>query len=283
MSSSHHITTLKNSLIEFSKELQTTSTQVISSPRPAPQRLSATTKIKDSTLRRKVTELETDLNKACTHFKKVAFSTSLGLEDQVLTYIIAKNNLPIDIFTLDTGRLFKETYELLHETSHKYKPIRVYYPNTEEIETYVTTHGINGFKEAISLRKKCCAIRKIHPLKRALSQAELWITGIRNEQSPERSTAPSLEIAHEYRIIKFNPLIHWSYEETRTVVKTYKILYNPLHDNGFPSIGCAPCTRAVKPNEPARAGRWWWELSTTRECGLHTSSSPTQPSISSTT
>src|SRR5690606_5551815 len=200
---------------------------------------------------------------------KVVFSTSLGQEDQVITQMIAANDLGVNIFTLDTGRLFYETYDLLSRTVAKYKvDIKTYYPNTASVENFVRTKGINSFYESVENRKGCCYVRKVEPLKRALKGKSVWITGLRAEQSPNRSAMKMLEWDEANQIIKFNPLLHWTMDQMLAYISAHNIPYNPLHDKGFISIGCAPCTRAIMPGEDARAGRWWWEASH-KECGLH--------------
>jgi phosphoadenosine phosphosulfate reductase len=200
---------------------------------------------------------------------KVVFSTSLGQEDQVITQLIASQNLPIQIFSLDTGRLFPETLELLSRTEAKYKlRIKVYYPTTSSVEKLVSEIGINGFYESVENRKSCCFARKVEPLKRALSGNEIWITGLRAEQSANRSEMKRIEWDESNQIIKYNPLMDWSFDQMVAYINEHKIPYNLLHDQGFVSIGCAPCTRAILPGEDARAGRWWWEDSK-KECGLH--------------
>ena len=200
---------------------------------------------------------------------KVVFSTSLGQEDQVITEIIAKNNLDVNLFTLDTGRLFYETYDLLARTIVKYRlDIKTYYPNTASVEDFVRTKGINAFYESPENRKSCCYVRKVEPLKRALKGNSIWITGVRAEQSANRSEMRKLEWDEGNQILKFNPLLNWTMEDVLSYITQYKIPYNPLHDKGFVSIGCAPCTRAIEPGEDPRAGRWWWE-SSHKECGLH--------------
>lgn len=199
----------------------------------------------------------------------VVFSTSLGQEDQVITQIIAANNLPVKIFTLDTGRLFNETYELLDKTNARYKlNIQVYFPEASDVEKYVNEKGINAFYESVENRKECCFIRKVKPLNRALQGAKVWITGLRAEQSDNRKDMKMLEWDETRQLYKFNPLIHWTYRQMIDYIKENNIPYNPLHDKGFVSIGCAPCTRAIEPGEDPRAGRWWWEVSH-KECGLH--------------
>jgi phosphoadenosine phosphosulfate reductase len=199
----------------------------------------------------------------------VVFSSSLGQEDQVLTDIIFKNNLTVKIFTIDTGRLFNEAYELLDRTTARYKkPVHVYFPEAEDVEEFVVVKGINSFYESVDNRKECCHIRKVKPLNRALKGAKVWITGLRAEQSGNRQNMPMIEWAEDKQLYKFNPLINWTYDEVLGHIKEFNVPYNPLHDKGFTSIGCAPCTRAIEPGEDVRAGRWWWETSQ-KECGLH--------------
>ncbi len=201
---------------------------------------------------------------------KIAFSTSLGAEDQVITHLLAGMNSAVKIFTLDTGRLFQETYDLLDITQKKYSlPIEVYFPGTARVEEMVKTKGINLFYESIENRQLCCHIRKIEPLKRALEGMEVWITGMRKEQSVTRSQAALVEWDPVYQIIKLNPLIHWTDHHLWQFVENWKIPVNELHLKGYPSIGCLPCTRAIQPGEDVRSGRWWWELPEFKECGLH--------------
>ncbi len=198
------------------------------------------------------------------------FSTSLGQEDQVLTHVIVRNQLPVKIFTLDTGRLFNEHYELLEKTNARYKTsVQVYVSDAIDIEKWVNEKGVNAFYESVENRKECCFLRKVKPLNRALQGAKVWITGLRAEQSDNRKEMQMIAWDEERQLYKFNPLIHWSYQQVIDYINNNNIPYNPLHDKGFVSIGCAPCTRAIQPGENARAGRWWWELSH-KECGLHT-------------
>lgn len=200
---------------------------------------------------------------------KVVFSTSLGQEDQVITQLIASQKIPIQIFSLDTGRLFPETLDLLSRTESKYKTrIKVYYPETASVEKLVEDIGINGFCESVENRKSCCFVRKVEPLKRALAGNTVWVTGLRAEQSANRSEMKRIEWDEANQIIKYNPLLDWTFDQMIAYIEEHKIPYNPLHDQGFISIGCAPCTRAILPGEDARAGRWWWEDSK-KECGLH--------------
>lgn len=205
---------------------------------------------------------------------KVVFSTSLGYEDQVITHFIYSNNLPVKIFTLETGRLFKETLSLLAETNSLYKQeIEVFYPKKETVDDLVAKKGLFSFYDSVENRKECCFIRKIEPLKRALPGNEVWITGIRAEQSDNRKDMPSVEWDEANQITKFHPILHWGFEEVKNFINLHKIPNNPLHERGYVSIGCEPCTRAVKPGEDFRAGRWWWENSSAKECGLHISPS----------
>jgi phosphoadenosine phosphosulfate reductase len=206
----------------------------------------------------------------CTRFTEgVVFSTSLGQEDQVITHLIARQNLPVKIFTLDTGRLFQETYDLLDKTIARYKvPVAIYFPEAERVEAMVNLKGPNSFYESVENRKECCFIRKVEPLNRALKGAKIWITGLRAEQSDNRQNLPFAEWDEAHQLIKLNPLLDWSLEQMLGFITEQHIPCNSLHDKGFPSIGCAPCTRAIEPGEDIRAGRWWWEASK-KECGLH--------------
>lgn len=201
---------------------------------------------------------------------KIVFSSSFSWEDQVISHLILSAGLPIQIFTLDTGRLFGETYYVWSRTNEMYHTkIKAYYPNQELLEQYITEKGPNAFYESVDDRKSCCYIRKVEPLRRALRGSELWVTGLRSEHSPERHDLPQLEWDETNRILKFHPLLHWTTEEVKDFINKYGIPYNTLHDKGFVSIGCAPCTRAIAPGDDFRAGRWWWEDKTSKECGLH--------------
>ncbi|MBC7749468.1 MAG: phosphoadenylyl-sulfate reductase [Methylotenera sp.] len=200
---------------------------------------------------------------------KVVFSTSFGQEDQVITAIIAKQNLPITIFTLDTGRLFQETYDVFHKTMTKYKiDIKTYFPEATAVEELLNQKGPNSFYESVENRKECCFIRKVAPLTKALKGNAVWITGLRAEQSENRNDLDLFEYDEKFDIIKFNPLLKWTLKEVEDYLKANNVPQNTLHKQGFVSIGCAPCTRAITADEDIRAGRWWWE-SSHKECGLH--------------
>jgi phosphoadenosine phosphosulfate reductase len=201
---------------------------------------------------------------------KVAFATSLGAEDQVITSMLAGMEAGLRIFTLDTGRLFQETYDLLDITQKKYQlNIKIYFPDAHNVEEMVHEKGINLFYESVENRKLCCHIRKVEPLKRALSGMQVWISGLRREQSMTRNKMETVEWDETNQLIKINPLIDWTRQQVWDYIREHNIPYNTLHDKGFLSIGCLPCTRAVLPGETERAGRWWWENSDNKECGLH--------------
>lgn len=201
---------------------------------------------------------------------EVVFSTSLGYEDQVISDMIFSNGIPIEVFTLDTGRLFEETQKTLQRTNKRYATqIRTYYPETEAVEELVSKKGPYSFYDSVEARKECCYIRKVVPLNRALKNAKVWITGIRASQSGNRQQMTQLEWDDAHQLFKFHPLLHWEFDQVKTYIKENNVPYNPLHDKGFVSIGCAPCTRAIKEGEDFRAGRWWWEDESKKECGLH--------------
>ena len=207
---------------------------------------------------------------------RLVFATSLGEEDQVLTDMISKVHSEIPIFTLDTGRLFQETYELIEKTQKRYPmDFHIYYPDTEAVEDMVQNHGINLFYESVANRKLCCGIRKVEPLKRALKDVDAWICGLRRAQSITRSSLEVFEWDEGNDKIKISPLANWSLEQVHTYIKSNNLDVNPLHKQGFISIGCASCTRAVKEGEDIRAGRWWWETPEQKECGLH--NNPNRP------
>ncbi len=206
---------------------------------------------------------------------KIAFSTSFGQEDQVITDIILKNNINIKIFTLDTGRFFEETYNLWNLTNKKYNTkIKAYFPDKQQVEKMLEVKGPFSFYDSVDNRKECCNIRKVYPLTRALENVDLWITGLRSEQSKARAELQFFEFDEGFNTIKFNPLKDWNLEQTLNYLSENDVPYNLLHDKGFISIGCAPCTRAIKAGEDIRAGRWWWEDQSKKECGLHETHNP---------
>lgn len=201
---------------------------------------------------------------------RIALSSSLSIEDQMLTDLIANIAPATRIFTLDTGRLFPETYSLIERTRMKYPiTLEVFFPDAAEVENMVRENGINLFYESAELRKKCCQVRKIQPLKRAFQGLEVWICGLRREQSVTRQDMQLIEWDASNGLIKLNPLIDYTEAQVWEYIKTNQVPYNKLHDRGFPSIGCQPCTRAIEPGEDVRAGRWWWENPEQKECGLH--------------
>lgn len=202
---------------------------------------------------------------------QIAFATSLGLEDQVLTHMITSISPDTKIFTLDTGRLFPETYDLIDKTNSRFRiKIDIYFPDTAHVEKMVKEKGINLFYESIENRKLCCEIRKIEPLHRAMAGLVMWITGLRGEQSTTRQNNKLIEVdENNHGLLKLNPLINWTEKQVWDYLEEYDIPFNELHKAGYPSIGCQPCTRAIKSNEDIRAGRWWWELESHKECGLH--------------
>jgi phosphoadenosine phosphosulfate reductase len=205
-------------------------------------------------------------------FGNVAFASSLGAEDMVVMDAILTGGLPITIFTLDTGRLPRETLTLLERMRDRYShEIDVYRPDADEVDGYVRAHGANAFYESVDLRKSCCHIRKVKPLARALAGRDAWVTGLRRAQSVTRTELPLREFDAAHGLVKFNPLADWSEEEVWGYIRDRDVPYNALHDRGYPSIGCDPCTRAIRPGEDIRAGRWWWESRDNKECGIHVS------------
>lgn len=205
---------------------------------------------------------------------QVVFSTSFGQEDQVITDFIGEIKLPITVFTLDTGRLFQETYDVFHKTVKKYKTeIKTYFPDTAAVEALLNEKGPNSFYDSVENRKECCFIRKVAPLTKALKGNAIWITGLRAEQSENRSDLNFFEYDAHFDIIKFNPLLKWTLQEVEEYLEKNNVPQNSLHKQGFVSIGCAPCTRAILPGEDIRAGRWSWE-SSHKECGLHSPLAP---------
>lgn len=205
-----------------------------------------------------------------TYKDKVVFTTSFGYEDQVITDIIFTNDIPVQVVTLDTGRMFEETYKVFRSTKEKYgKQIKVYFPEAGQVEQMVTEKGPFSFYESLENRKECCFIRKVLPLRRALDGHFIWITGLRADQSANRSHIHEVEWDEGNKMVKFNPLLDWTLDKVKTYIKNNNVPYNILHDKGYVSIGCEPCTRAIRPGEDFRAGRWWWEQNSGKECGLH--------------
>lgn len=210
------------------------------------------------------------LRNAARDYAPVVFATSLGAEDMVLTDMIAREEIPIGIFTLDTGRLPAETYELVAEAEQRYGlRLRTYYPRHDLVEAFVNEHGINGFYDSVARRKACCHARKVEPLQRALAGNKAWITGLRAEQAATRGNLRPVAFDDANGLVKLSPLADWSEREVWAYLNAHKVPYNRLHDRHYPSIGCAPCTRAIAVGEDVRAGRWWWEAPESKECGLH--------------
>ncbi len=229
-----------------------------------------------SSLQKKIDQTVAVLDQAVREFPPVTFANSLGAEDMVLTDLIAKHQPNIDMFSLDTGRLPQETYDLMQQVRNKYNvPLIVYYPDATAVELYVAQHGVNGFYDSVENRKSCCHVRKVEPLRRALVGTKAWITGMRREQAVTRGSLELSAFDADNRIQKFNPLLEWTNAEVWEYIKENDVPYNVLHDQFYPSIGCAPCTRAITPGEDIRAGRWWWENPEGKECGLHVSRIPT--------
>ncbi|MCX4193496.1 phosphoadenylyl-sulfate reductase [Methylophaga sp. OBS1] len=206
-------------------------------------------------------------------YSPAVLATSFGAEDMVLLDLICKHAPGIEVFTLDTGRLPKETYELMQEVkTHYQKEVQVYYPDTAQIEAFVTSNGPNAFYDSVEMRKQCCGIRKVQPLNRALAGKKAWLTGMRRSQSVTRAELPVSEWDEDHGLQKFSPLTDWSNGNVWAYIRAFEVPYNKLHDEGYASIGCAPCTRAITAGEDIRAGRWWWENPETKECGLHVKS-----------
>jgi phosphoadenosine phosphosulfate reductase len=221
-------------------------------------------------LSEKATAIVALLRRIAVEHAPAALASSLGAEDMVLTDMICRDALPIEIFTLDTGRLHNETYALLDAIAARYGTrLRVVFPRSDAVEDYANSYGVNAFYNSVELRKACCHIRKVEPLRRALAGKRAWITGLRRAQSPARQEVPVRSYDAENGLIKFNPLADWSQAEVWDYIRMHAVPYNALHDRGYSSIGCAPCTRAIAAGEDIRAGRWWWEQGSTRECGLH--------------
>jgi phosphoadenosine phosphosulfate reductase len=217
-----------------------------------------------------VADSQATLARIAAEFSPAVFASSLAAEDMVLTDMILRAKLPIGIFTLETGRLHKETLAIVDRIKETYGyDVALYRPETEAVDNYVKLNGLNAFYDSIEMRKECCRIRKVEPLNRALAGNKAWITGQRRAQSTTRSDLAVQEDDVAHGMQKFNPLADWSEEDVWNYIRSNNVPYNPLHDKGYPSIGCEPCTRAIQPGEDVRAGRWWWENPESKECGLH--------------
>jgi phosphoadenosine phosphosulfate reductase len=217
------------------------------------------------------------LGRALEEHGRVVYANSLGAEAMVLTDIIWTHLPQIEIFSIDTGRLHEETYELLERVQRRYgRTVRMLYPDAAALERLVAQQGVNGFYRSVEARLECCRIRKVEPFRRAIAGYAAWITGVRREQSVGRAHGRYIEWDSEYGLHKVSPLLEWSEAEVWQYIRVQRLPYNPLHDRQFPSIGCSPCTRAIQPGESRRAGRWWWERAGSRECGLHPRLPPAQ-------
>jgi len=221
-------------------------------------------------LEHKATAVRELLNETVRQYGPAVYSNSLGAEAMVLTDIIWTHVPEIDIFSIDTGRLHEETYELLEKLERRYRrKIRLVYPDAQSLEKLVGAQGVNGFYESLEARVSCCGVRKVEPFKRAIAGYGAWVTGVRRDQSANRARGQFVEWDNQYGLQKVSPLLDWSEEQIWQYIRTRQLPYNSLHDKQYPSIGCQPCTRAIQPGENRRAGRWWWEQAESRECGLH--------------
>ncbi len=224
----------------------------------------------NETLKQNIDTVKKLLTEITTHYQPAVLASSFSAEDMVLMDLIVRFAPEIGIFTLDTGRLPKETYELMQHVREKYhNDITIYVPDSHELESFGTQYGPNAFYDSVTLRKQCCAIRKVHPLQRALQGKKAWLTGMRRSQSVTREDLPVKAYDETHGLQKYNPLSDWSDKDVWAYIKAFDVPYNTLHDQGYASIGCAPCTRAITAGEDIRAGRWWWENPETKECGLH--------------
>jgi phosphoadenosine phosphosulfate reductase len=218
----------------------------------------------------KVSGVTETLQTIAREYAPATLASSLGAEDMVLTDLICKHAPAIEIFTLDTGRLPEETYRLIQLIRGRYeRTLTIYFPRTEAVQQYLQQHGPNAFYESVELRKACCHMRKVEPLQRALEGKKAWVTGMRRQQSLNRKDLPLVEWDEDHQLHKFNPLADWTRDEVWEYIRSFDVPYNALHNKGYASIGCAPCTRALAVGEDERAGRWWWEEETPKECGLH--------------
>ncbi|MCL5669355.1 MAG: phosphoadenylyl-sulfate reductase [Gammaproteobacteria bacterium] len=235
----------------------------------------------DEALEKKTAALENALRDIARDHAPAVLASSLGAEDMVLTDVICKHAPAIEIFTLDTGRLPEETYRLIQLIRSRYgRTLTIYFPRAEAVQQYVEQHGPNAFYESVELRKACCHMRKVEPLQRALKGKRAWITGLRRQQSAARKDLTGAEWDEEHGLHKFNPLLDWTRDEVWSYIRRFDVPYNTLHDKGYASIGCAPCTRAITAGEDERAGRWWWEQESVKECGLHVKQADAAPASS---
>ena len=217
-----------------------------------------------------VENTQATLSRIARDFSPAVFASSLAAEDMVLTDLILRAKLPIGIFTLETGRLHQETLGMVDRIKETYGyDVQLYKPEPAAVDAYVQQNGLNAFYDSVEMRKECCRIRKVEPLNRALAGNKAWVTGQRRAQSTTRAELAVQEDDAAHGMTKFNPLADWSEEDVWNYIQSNKVPYNPLHDKGYPSIGCEPCTRAIQPGEDVRAGRWWWENPESKECGLH--------------
>ncbi len=224
----------------------------------------------ENDLAEKIDQVVAVLAQAVREHAPVIFSNSMGAEDMLLTDLINRYQPDIAMFSLDTGRLPQETYDLMQTVRERYRvPLQIYFPDAAQVEKYVAQNGVNGFYDSVDLRKACCHMRKVEPLRRALAGKGAWITGMRREQAVTREGLQAASFDADHGLFKFNPLLDWSNAEVWAYIKQHDVQYNKLHDQFYPSIGCAPCTRAVSVGEDSRAGRWWWEDAQNKECGLH--------------
>ena len=225
-------------------------------------------------MQQKIDQVVELLQKAQCDFPQACFASSLGAEDMVLTDLIDKYRLDIEMFSLDTGRLPEETYNLMQAVSERYRtPLKIYFPDSVAVEKYVAQNGVNGFYGGIASRKACCFVRKVEPLRRALNGKGSWVTGLRRAQAVTRANLEVSSFDADFGLQKFNPLLDWSHKDVWAYIRNNDVPYNKLHDEFYPSLGCSPCTRSVTPGEDVRAGRWWWEDPESKECGLHASKS----------
>ena len=230
-------------------------------------------------MQQKIDNVIAVLQQAVSDYSPVCFANSLGAEDMVLTDLIAKYQPGIEMFSLDTGRLPQDTYNLMQEVSERYPiPLKVYFPDSAAVERYVAQNGVNGFYNSVDSRKSCCFARKVEPLRRALRGKRAWITGLRRDQAVTRGSLEVSSFDADFGLQKFNPLLEWSNKDVWAYIRQNDVPYNKLHDQFYPSLGCAPCTRSITPGEDIRAGRWWWEDPANKECGLHVSKGSLQAS-----